>query len=340
MNSKYVKLGAALVLAIVAIAGWWFLYYTKTPTYSLGLVKTAINQHDIETFKKHVDLDTFMDSAIDDFINSDDKVAEMKDNPFASGLLQMLKPTLIDYSKKKIYALVEKGTDEGVQNQPKNEGANDIANNMPSVSNKSFIGVGETKKNGKTATVELKVNDEEIGGEFTFVIAMRELNDGTWQVTKINNLTDYLKAVNEAHKKQLKEYIEAIDKAWDDNGYGKEVYIAAKNANNSRTAENIKKYIEAREKANENILKINIPTGAKGYNEIRKIKEDAQKNMNLLLLKYIKQGSVTEDEERQFNETNKKFNEAKNKMDEYRKSVGLYLTKDEEMKHLKEKYEQ
>ena len=319
MNNKYVKLGGALALAIVAIAGWWFLYYTKTPTYSLGLVKTAINQHDIETFKKHVDLDTFMDSAIDDFINSDDKVAEMKDNPFASGLLQMLKPTLIDYSKKQIYALVEKGTDEGVKNQPQNEGTSGIANNMPSVSNKSFIGIGETKKSGKTATVELKVNDEEIGGEFTFVVAMRELNDGTWQVTKINNLTDYLKAVNEAHKKQLKEYLEAYDKAWDENG--KEVYLTANAVNANRTAENLKKFREARDKGNMIVEKVPVPAGAKEFDTLRKEREENNKKADLIFLKYLEQGSVTPEEDRQFGELRKKANEAQDKIVKLRKSI-------------------
>lgn len=321
MNSKYVKLGAALVLAIVAIAGWWFLYYTKTPTYSLGLVKTAINQHDIETFKKHVDLDTFMDSAIDDFINSDDNVAEMKDNPFASGLLQMLKPTLIDYSKKQIYALVEKGTDEGVKNKPQNEGDSGIANNMPSVSNKSFIGIGETKKSGKTATVELKVNDEEIGGEFTFVVAMRELNDGTWQVTKINNLVDYLNAVKEAHKQQLKEYLEAYSTAWDENGYGKEVYTSANAAQANPTAENIKRFIEARGKANESVDKLPVPAGAKEFDKLRKEREENLKKAYLIYLKYIEQGSVTPEEDKQYGELMKKANEVYDKVLKIRKTI-------------------
>jgi hypothetical protein len=260
-----------------------------------------------------------MDSAIDDFINSDDKVAEMKDNPFASGLLQMLKPTLIDYSKKQIYALVEKGTDEGVKNQPQNEGTSGIANNMPSVSNKSFIGIGETKKSGKTATVELKVNDEEIGGEFTFVVAMRELNDGTWQVTKINNLTDYLKAVNEAHKKQLKEYLEAYDKAWDENG--KEVYLTANAVNANRTAENLKKFREARDKGNMIVEKVPVPAGAKEFDTLRKEREENNKKADLIFLKYLEQGSVTPEEDRQFGELRKKANEAQDKIVKLRKSI-------------------
>ncbi len=319
MNNKYVKLGIGLVVIIVVIASWWFLYYTKTPAYSLGIVKTAIQQQDIETFKKHVDLDTFLDSTIDDFLNSDDKSEEMKNNPFASGLIQMIKPAMVDYAKKSIYSLVEKGTSETVK--APNEGVNEVANNMPSVDNKSFIGIGETKKSGKTATVELKVNDEEIGGEFTFVVAMRELNDGTWQVTKINNLADYFKAVNEAHKKQLKDYLEAYDKAWDENGYGKAVYDAANNIRNNPTVENIKIFLEARDKANEHVLKISVPVGAKDFDIARKQREENNKKAILIRLKYLEQGSVTPEEDKQFMEANKKANEAQNKIVKIRKTI-------------------
>lgn len=319
MNNKYIKLGAGLVLIIVVIAGWWFLYYTKTPTYSLGLVKKSIQQQDIETFKRHVDLDTLIDSAIDDFIASDDKVAEMKNNPFASGLFQMLKPTLIDYSKKSIYALIEKGSNDEVRQQ--NNGTNDIINNMPSLSNKSFIGIGKTQKNGKTATVEIKVNDEEINGEFTFVISMRELNDGTWQVTKINNLTDYLKAVNEAHKQQLKEYLEACDSAWDENGYGKEVYILAEAANNNPTPENIKKYMDVRDKANESVDKVTVPAGAKEFFSLRKEREENYKKMYSIFLKYKETGSITPEENKLYGEAKQKADEANNKLDTLRKTI-------------------
>lgn len=325
MNNKYVKLGIGLVVIIVAIASWWFLYYTKTPAYSLGIVKTAIQQQDIETFKKHVDLDTFLDSTIDDFLNSDDKSEEMKNNPFASGLIQMIKPAMVDYAKKSIYSLVEKGTSETVK--APNEGVNEVANNMPSVDNKSFIGIGETKKSGKTATVELKVNDEEIGGEFTFVVAMRELNDGTWQVTKINNLADYFKAVNEAHKKQLKEYFDAFDKAWDENGYGKEVYVSWNALVKETTAPNIKRYIEARDKANESIAKVPVPAGAKEYCSLRNEREKIFKQMNLTRLKYFEQGSVTPEEDRKFGEDSKKWEELNNKMMKIYKTVDYDPTK-------------
>ena len=149
MNSKFIKIGGVILLVVVALASWWFLYYTKTPTYSLGIVKTAIEQHDTETFKKHVDLDTFIDSAIDDFIASDDKVKEMQNNPLAAGLIQMLKPTLIDISKKRIYTIVEKGNDNVDASQASNAGVNSVASSLPAMNNKSFVGIGKTTKNGK-----------------------------------------------------------------------------------------------------------------------------------------------------------------------------------------------
>lgn len=339
MNSKLIKIGGVILLVIVALSSWWFLYYTKTPTYSLGIVKTAIEQHDTETFKKHVELDTFIDSAIDDFIASDDKVKEMQNNPLAAGLIQMLKPTLIDISKKRIYTIVEKGNDNVDTSQTSSDGMNSVASSLPAMNNKSFVGIGKTTKNGKTSTVEINVKDDEINDNFTFIISMREMNDGTWQVTKINNLSDYLKKVNEAHLQQLKEYLETCDRVMDENGYGKEIYFAAKNVNNNMTAENIKKYHQARDKANEAISKIPVPPGAKEYVAIRQQRDANQKTGSLLILRNIEQGNISPEEYKQFQVAEQEMNNARNKLNEMQKKVYPNYNPAEEDAKKKEKYE-
>ena len=49
------KIIIAVLVAIVAIAlGWYFLYFTKTPVYSLNLAREAVEKHDVNAFKKHV----------------------------------------------------------------------------------------------------------------------------------------------------------------------------------------------------------------------------------------------------------------------------------------------
>ena len=201
---KIILIISVFILIIILMTCGWFLYYTKTPTYSLGIIKTAIEQHDLETFKEHVDIDTLLNSAIDDLIANDD----IGKNALANGFIKTLKPSLIDEFKKEIYASVE---DTDIKNQKSSNADNDeIVKNSPLLKKKSFIGIGNTSKNGKVATVELIVNDDAVGGEFTFLINMREKKDGTWQVIKVSNLIEYIKKIQEKYEENKSKNAEFI----------------------------------------------------------------------------------------------------------------------------------
>ena len=98
---KVILIIGAFILLIILMTGGWFLYYTKTPIYSLGIIKTAIEQHDLETFKEHVDIDTLLNNAIDDLIANDDDIGK---NALANGVIKTFKPNMIEEFKKEIYA--------------------------------------------------------------------------------------------------------------------------------------------------------------------------------------------------------------------------------------------
>ena len=63
MSNKlfWVLLGAlGLILAGLL---FYFFYWIKTPTYTVGIIKTAIEQKDMTAFEKHVDLDALLGKA-------------------------------------------------------------------------------------------------------------------------------------------------------------------------------------------------------------------------------------------------------------------------------------
>lgn len=314
MNSKYLKIGGAIVALLAMITAWWFLYYTKTPTYSLGIVRKAVQQHDLDTFKKHVDLDTLMDKAIDDLLASDDQYNEMKNNPFATGLIQMLKPTVVDIVKKKVYSVVETGKDS-VQSTANNnnEYANGIANNISVDNNKTFVGVGKTTKDGKIATVELIVNDEDLGKEFTYVINMRELNDGTWQVTGIENLAEYFKELKQAHLQQLEEYIESVSAALEADGRIKELNEIGAELNQKQTYEKLTKFADLRHEINESVKQIKVPPGAKEFSKIAQQMEETNDIIISFYIKEINNNGLTMEENNQRNDAINKLNELEQK---------------------------
>ena len=93
------KIIIAALVAIVAIAlGWYFLYFTKTPVYSLNLAREAVEKHDVNAFKKHVDVDSIIGSGYDDVVAMQLEDPEIKDNPLkglAEVMFQGLKPKIV-----------------------------------------------------------------------------------------------------------------------------------------------------------------------------------------------------------------------------------------------------
>ena len=65
-KSKLTKVLIGIAVIVIAVIGWYFLYFTKTPAYSLNLAKEAYTSHNLQQFKKHVDVDSIIGSALDD----------------------------------------------------------------------------------------------------------------------------------------------------------------------------------------------------------------------------------------------------------------------------------
>ena len=93
--------------------GWYFMYYTKTPTYSLNLIREAVQKHDVQSFKQHVELDRVLSRAVDDYISSEIEM-DSNNNPFVGlmqGLVNMAKPMMINTMKETVLRRVEDGAE-------------------------------------------------------------------------------------------------------------------------------------------------------------------------------------------------------------------------------------
>lgn len=74
MNSNAKKIGLGIVIAILCAIAFYFLYWIKTPAYSLNIIRESVEKHDVATFEKHVDMDTLYTKAFDDGIVAVDKI--------------------------------------------------------------------------------------------------------------------------------------------------------------------------------------------------------------------------------------------------------------------------
>ena len=197
---------AALVAVVAIVLGWYFLYFTKTPVYSLNLAREAVEKHDVNAFKKHVDMDSIIGSGYDDVVSMQLEDPEIKNSPFkdlAEVMFQGLKPKIVPILSNEIYNAIAKQPESSDQNAREKQAADEMKEKT-GVKDLEFKSIGSATVDGNSAVVPVTFNSKELNQDITFNLAMRKLDDGTWQAVKINNFKEFLELV-EQHEKQAKK---------------------------------------------------------------------------------------------------------------------------------------
>lgn len=108
-SSKKVAFALAMFAFVIACC-FYFLYWIKTPQYSLYEAYDAVKTHDVEKFDRYVDLDSVLGYAYDDYVT----VILGNDGSFggqlAFGMATALKDHIVRMSKNKIHAEIEAGS--------------------------------------------------------------------------------------------------------------------------------------------------------------------------------------------------------------------------------------
>lgn len=196
---------AALVAVVAIVLGWYFLYFTKTPVYSLNLAREAVEKHDVNAFKKHVDMDSIIGSSYDDVVAMQLEDPEIKNSPFkdlAEVMFQGLKPKIVPILSNEIYNAIAKQPERSEQNAREKQAADEMKEKT-GVKDLEFKSIGSATVDGNSAVVPVTFNSKELNQDVTFNLAMKKLDDGTWQAVKINNFKEFL-ALVEQHEKQGK----------------------------------------------------------------------------------------------------------------------------------------
>ena len=202
MNENVKKIGLGVVVAILCALAYYFLYWTKTPVYSANIIRESIAKHDVVTFEKHVDMDTLYGKGYDDAIIAIDRIEGngISTNPFAMGILQMMKPAIVNELKAKTLEEI-KGVDNG-QSSKKNQ-ATKMAEGLQEkadVKNADFKDITVVSKEKGEAIVALTLHNKKFNKDFELKVKMAELQDGTWKLKEITNLVDFLVEVDKADK--------------------------------------------------------------------------------------------------------------------------------------------
>ena len=200
--SKKKSIIAVLIAVIAIVLGWYFLYFTKTPVYSLNLARESVEKHDVVTFKKHVDVESIVGSGYDDFVEVQMNDPLIKDNPFkdfAEAMLRGLKPQIVPALSQEIYNGIEKKSEDSNQNTKTKEATNEVKEKT-GVKDLEFKSIGSATIDGESAIVPIIFNSKDLNQEVTFNLGMKKLEDDTWQAIKVNNFKEYFELVEKNEK--------------------------------------------------------------------------------------------------------------------------------------------
>lgn len=315
----------ALIAVLVVVCGgmaWYFMYYTKTPTYSLYLIQDAVQKHDVPTFKQHVDLDRALSRLVDDFMGYElQNDPEMKDNPFkglAEGFVNVAKPAMVSAFKDKIIRMVE--GDISDSQQPASTAGSNTANTAPvenlNVAAINYKGIAYEKKDGKIAIVGIKAVDPKLLDEFTFDLKLSELNDGKWQVVEVANAKEYFTKLDHDKKIAIKKYLNQIQPILDEaNKRDKE--ITAKYGGSTKvidlTPQQVEEMAESNNACYDAIEQVEVPVAAQEFANLRKERRKLFKERTAILKK-IASGDRSSEVFEEFNNIKKKMEENMNKI--------------------------
>ena len=188
MNSSLMKrIILILALLLACAAGWYFLYWSKTPAYAAAEIQQALKKKDLQLFKERVDLDKVYSSAVDDtasYLDSDGR----PEHALAASLLKMLKKQAVDEMVRQTEIRFTENSEKDASGR-----AGKIMSASLGSAALSLTDVLDVKEKDGKALVNVKVHDKKLDKDFTWQVLMEKDVNGNWTAVKIVNLKDYLK---------------------------------------------------------------------------------------------------------------------------------------------------
>lgn len=186
----------ALVLIILCIGcatGWYFVYYPKTPQYSLQLIKTSLDKHDLVTFEKHVDIDNLSVQIVEGYVSLDIKPEE--ENSFMEFMMEYAISVYPNDLKKQFRSYIGDPQYNFSKLDVKSKNIIRDVDDSTNFINSEIKKVVKIEKIEKTANIHLLVHNKKTNSMNILIVKMQQLPDDFWRVTDFVNLHDYMNQV-------------------------------------------------------------------------------------------------------------------------------------------------
>lgn len=206
------------VLLLASFLGtiiWYFLFYTRTPEYSLHQIAAAIEQHDPETFQHYVNMDVLASRAYDDLtidLFAYDSALTPKTRVMFEKFYVLIKPQLFGGMEQAVLSRIRQGAwtlPEGTDILKGRQLGIDFERFLErsQLRNTTLTGIGSIEHEGAAATAEVNILEDYTQTPFTLQVIMEQAADGHWQVSYIKNYRQYLDTIAPMHNSDIASYI-------------------------------------------------------------------------------------------------------------------------------------
>ena len=189
MNHMLKKILLCLLLILIGAAGWYFLYWQKTPAYAAGEIQQAVQRKDWDLFQKRVDLNKVYGYALDDIL-AELQIDGKPQDRLAASLLksikkevvkELIRQTEIKFQEK---APVSKSMlDKPIQTLTAYVGSSAL----------SLTDIFQVEEKDGLAIAHVKLHDKDLNKDFTWDVQLEKDVNGNWNAVRILNLREYLK---------------------------------------------------------------------------------------------------------------------------------------------------
>lgn len=203
-----------VVVAIVAALLAYYHYWTRTPEYSLKQIAESIRKHDVDTFNKYVDVNTFFSRFIDDILEvaTNEQSAEETDvwyelgQEISKGLVNLLKPRITEILKEQLERYIE--TADFPQVSAEEEKSEISLPNLKAKYGGDFRDLQYVKKEGKIAYIGIGLYNERVEKVLTVELKFRGKEEGHWQLIELSNFFELSRELKKFEKEKLEAYWE------------------------------------------------------------------------------------------------------------------------------------
>ncbi|GAA4390403.1 DUF2939 domain-containing protein [Hymenobacter koreensis] len=195
-----------LLIAVVAGGYWFYRDLTTGPKYALAQAAKAVNDHDVATFEKYVNVESVTGSLVDQVTAQSSILGMLNPASFLTkGALGLAKPQIARAARKEVQHFVETGSLEAAaESTPQRL----VKVSMAGLASKvvspesSFKGVKYVNEQGEQALVGLEFTQPKFDTTMVLEVKMRDRGD-YWQVTEVTNLGEMLKHVARLEKNKV-----------------------------------------------------------------------------------------------------------------------------------------